>query len=232
MGKRSTGRKRGILRGLGKHKIKIKPLEGQSGETVFGVKKSVVSDLGAKCFEVMYQGSVFFQLVPFRRTIGGEYIPLIWKQKVPHYAVLCLWFALTLHKLLGTLEILLFEELKVQTFICVTLFLIHLVAIGYSVGVWARPEETMDLLNSWPLILPCIQEIRKDKLPFSPFDDASTALKLILNLAVTQGVAFTAAVMTVMMSNLPVCLFPLGRCPYITYTLEEGGGSSDSDYFL
>ena len=210
MGKRSTGRKRGIQRGVGKHKIKIKPLEGEKSEAVFGLHKSVYASLGEKCFEILYQGSVFFQLIPFRRNAAGEYVPLNWKQKIGHYAVLSLGFVILLQKTLGTLELLLFEELKIETFMCLSLFLIYMVATMIGLGVWARPEETMDLLNSWPRILSCIQEIREEPA-LGPFDDISTTLKVITVLLVTQGIAFAAALMTIIMSNLPICLFPMAE---------------------
>ena len=210
MGKRSTGRKRGIQRGVGKHKIKIKKLPKKTEETLFGVDKSVYSATGEKCFEFLYQGSVFFQLVPFRRTATGQYVPLNWKQKLAHYAVLSLSAASTLHKTLGTLEFLLFEELKVETFMCISLFLICLISMMVSLGVWARQEETMDLLNAWPHILACIQEIREGP-PLSPFDDMSTALKLSAAVLVAQGIAFNALLLTIIFDNLPVCLFPVAE---------------------
>ena len=115
MGKRSNRRRRRIQRGVGKHKIKTKPLEINGCETIFGIEKSAFFHVGAKCFEILYQGSVFFQLVPFRRiTTSGQYIPLNWKQKVGHYSVLCLGFVILLQKTLGTLDLLLFEELKIH----------------------------------------------------------------------------------------------------------------------
>ena len=211
MGKRSTGRKRGIQRGGGKHKIKIKKLSGKEDETVLGLGKSVYSALGAKSFEFLYQGSVFLNLVPFRRNDSGEYVPLdCWKQKVKYYAVLCLGFVFMLHKILATVEILLFEELKIQTFMCISLSLVYLIAVMIGLGIWARPEETMDLLNSWPRILSCIQEVREGPR-LSPFDDVSTALKVITVLVVTQGIALAAALMTIKMNTLPVSLFPLAE---------------------
>ena len=68
----------------------------------------------------------------------------------------------------------------------------------------------MDLLNGWPGILSCIQEIREEPA-LGPFDDISTTLKVITVLLVAQGIAFAAALLTIIMSNLPICLFPMAE---------------------
>ena len=47
-----------------------------------------------------------------------------------------------------------------ETFMCISLFIIYLVAFMIGLGIWAWPEEIMDLLNSWPKILACLEEIR------------------------------------------------------------------------
>ena len=78
-----------------------------------------------------------------------------------------------------------------------------------SLGVLVRPEETVDLLNSWPQILSCIQEIRREPPRLSSFDEVSTSVKTVDVLLVSQGIALVAAVITVITSNLTACLFPL-----------------------
>ena len=210
MGKRTTGKKRGILRGVAKYKIKSKKLTQQDDwKTIFGLEKSMYSALGAKCFQIIVKGSFFFYLVPFRRTAGGEYVRLEnWKQKVRHYAALCVGFASALHKVLGAAEVLLFQELSVESFMVISVVLIYSVTILLSVAVLARPEETMDLLNSWPRILACIQEILEGPT-LSPFDDVSTSLKVIAIFLVSQGVVIAALLLSIVMGHLPVFWLPL-----------------------
>ena len=211
MGKKSTGRKRGIQRGVGKHKIQSKAVGARPGEDGFlGIGRSVYFALGLKCFELLYRGTEFFHLVPFKRNANGEYVPLDLKQKIWHYAALSLGSVLMLQKAWGTVELLLFEELKIQTFMCISLFLIYLVAFMIGLGIWARPQETMDLLNSWPKILACLAEIREGPPPM-PFDDMSSALKIMTVFLVTQGIAFAAGLLSLIMSNLPICFFPMAE---------------------
>ena len=71
-----------------------------------------------------------------------------------------------------------------------------------SLGIWARPKEIRDLLNSWPKILSCVQKVTGQSVP-SPFDSASTSLKVFAVNVVVQGVAFAAAVV-VIFKNLPI----------------------------
>ena len=211
MGKKSTGRKREIQRGVGKHKIRSKAVGARPGEDGFlGIGRSVYFSLGLKCFELLYRGTEFFHLIPFRCTAKGEYVPLDFKQKVWHYAVFSLGSVLILQKAWGTVELLLFEELKIQTFMCISLFIIYLISFMVGLGIWARPQETMDLLNSWPKTLACLEEIREGPPP-KPFDDMSTALKIIAIFLVTQGIAFAAGLLSLIMSNLPICFFPMAE---------------------
>ena len=211
MGKKSTGRKRGMQRGVGKHKIRSKAIEARPGEDGFlGIRRSVYFAWGLKCFDLLYRGTEFFQLAPFRRTLSGEYVHLNSKQKTRYYAALGIGFVLMLQKLWGTAELLLFEELKIETFMCISLFLIYLVAFMIGLGIWARPQETMDLLNSWSKILACLEEIREGPLP-TPFDDMSTTLKVIAVFLVTQGIAFAAGLLSLIMSHLPICFFPMAE---------------------
>ena len=212
MGKRSTGRKRGILRGVGKYKIKIPRLTEQNELSIFEVNKSFIAVMGAKGFELFFKTSVFFHLVPFRRTESGKYVPLTRKQKMAHVAVLFVGFAFATHKTLAALEMLLLEGMTAETFICVCVFLLYLAPMLISLGVWAQPEETMDLLNSWPYVLPCVQEIRGEGLPvLSPFEDVNTTLKIMSSVLVTLVIVPGAGLMAVFMNNLPVWLLPLAQ---------------------
>ena len=207
MGKRSTGKKRGIQRGVAKHKIRSKPLKGKEGEqTVLGIGESVYFAIARKCFELWFYWCGKLYLAPFARTATGEYVPLDPRSKLIHYVVWSLKFLMQLHKLGGLGVMLWHGELRIETFMCTSHFLIYLTSFSISIGMIARPKETIDLLNSWPYILSCLRELRKD-VP-SPFDDLSAALKIIAVLVATQGIAFAAALLTLAFSTLPTCYFP------------------------
>ena len=70
----------------------------------------------------------------------------------------------------------------------------------------ARPKETVDVMNSWPIILSCLKEVRSDEQ--SVFDDVSTALKIISVLFPTQGIAIAAALLSLAFNTLPTSYFP------------------------
>lgn len=216
MGKKSTGRKRGIARGVGKHKIRSKDPEaeqdGDTDESFLGFRRSALLASGQKSFDILFRGTELFHLAPFKRTLTGQYVPLNFKQKIRHYAAVGIAVSLMLQKFIGVAELVLFEELKIETFMCLTLFVIHFAACMISVGMWARPQETMDLLNSWSKILGCLEEIREEgRPPPTPFDDMSTSLKVVAVFLVTQGVALGAGLLSLAFSNLPACLFPMAE---------------------
>ena len=207
MGKRSTGKKRGIQRGVAKHKIRSKPLAANfAGEwKVLGLKESVYFLLGKRCFDFWFYWSEKLYLAPFTRTATGQYVPLDRGSKLAHNFAWFLMFLILLHKSWGLAVILLYEELKVETFMCISHFLACFIPFCISFGTILRPQETMDLLNSWPHILSCLKELRKN-VP-SPFDDVSLACKLMAVLVVTQGAAASAALFSLAFSSLPTTYF-------------------------
>ena len=58
-----------------------------------------------------------------------------------------------MHTLLTALELLLFQELTMNTFLCLTCTIIYVVSLSGAIGVWAQPRETLDLLIVEPHIL-------------------------------------------------------------------------------
>ena len=207
MGKRTTGKKRGIQRGVGKHKIRSKPFKGKDGERcVFCIGESVYFSGGRKLFEFWFSYCCGMYLIPFTRTSNGEYVRLDRKGLLIHYSVWTVKFFMLLHKLSGLGIMLWSEELKIETFMCTSHFLIYLVSFCISLVMVVRPQETMELLNSFPFILSCLKETEKGVA--SQFDDLSTALKMMAVLLATQGIAIAAALLSLAFSTLPTCYFP------------------------
>ena len=211
MGKRSNGKKRGLRRGVGKHLIKSKVLLKKNGDerTVLWIGESVYFSAARKCFEFLFYCCSKLYLAPFTRSENGKYVPLDHRSKLIHRFTWSVMFLMLLHKLVGVAVILWREELKIETFLCISLFLIYFVSFCISLVMIAKPEETIDLLNSWPFILSCLKEFRND-VP-SVFDDLSTALKVIAALFATQAIAITAALQSLAFSTLPTCYFPTAQ---------------------
>ena len=115
-------------------------------------------------------------------------------------------FLMFLHKIWGLGSLLLQEELKAETFMCASNFLVYFASFSISLVMLVRPKETMALLNSWPLILSCLKQAGKPEP--TQFDVMSEAVKLISFFAMTQGVAVSAPVCSLLVSTMPTCLLP------------------------
>ena len=207
MGKRSTQKKRGIQRGVAKHKIRSKPLKQKEHQKkVLGIPESFYFAVGKNCFEFWFFCCRKLYLIPFTRTAQGDYVALEGSRKRIHYLVWFIKFLVLLHKTWGLAAVLLFEELKTETFIILSLFMVYFVSFCISFVVLARPKETMDLLNCWPLVLSCLKEL--DLEASSPFDDISEVLMLVTVMIVTQAIALAAALLSLAFDTLPVCYYP------------------------
>ena len=210
MGKRFAGKKRGILLGVAKYKIKSKALKPKQGKrTVLGFGESVYVAFGRKSFEFLFYCCGKLYLAPFTRTESGEYVPLDRKSKLIHYFVWLVMFLTLLHKIVVLAMMLLFAELKTEAFICASQLLVYFISFGVSLGMIARPKESMDLLNSWPYILSCLKEVRGDRP--SQFDDVSASLKLIAVVLAPQAIALAGPLLSLVYSSIPTCYFPMAE---------------------
>ena len=165
--------------------------------------------LGIKSFEFLFYWCSKLYLAPFTRTETGEYVSLDRKSKGIHYLVWFIMFLALLHKIVVLAIMLSDEELKIEAFICASQFLVYFISFGVSLGMIARPKESMDLLNSWPYILSCLKEVRGDGP--SQFDDLSASLKLIAVVLAPQAIALGGPLLSLVYSTIPTCYFPMAQ---------------------
>ena len=89
---------------------------------------------------------------------------------------------------------------------CACHFAVYFLSFCMALVLIAKPMETMDVLNSFPLVLSCLKELGTD-LP-TQYDEPPFAMKLIFLLGLTQGTALSAAMISLAFSTLPTCYFP------------------------
>ena len=148
-----------------------------------------------------------------------------------------------LHKLSVTAERILFEELNVITFMCISGTFVYFVPWCMSLGITLRWKETMGMLNSWPMILACLETRRqRGTKRKAQFGNLSLALKLIALAVTVLIVVLAAASLSILFKNLPVCLLPSkgrGNCAgtaslasfYVAADIPSAGGRSGSTAF-
>lgn len=214
-----NGRKRGIQRGVLKHKIQKQPRAKRcedndqvvgGGQEFCGIAPSSYLSLGRSCFKILCDGMEYCHLAPFKRTSQGQFVPLdTLKEKLWHCTMLAMMLALTVPRLWAVLEMLRLDELKIETFLCVSEFLVCFGSFTMSLGIWTQPRETMDLLNSWSNILGCLPQIQEgdSAIAPTPFDDVLTCIKIAFLLPVCQGIALSAALVNLIFSHLPFSVF-------------------------
>ena len=129
------------------------------------------------------------------------------KKRLCHYAITTLLFVGVLHKFVAS--VVKFNELEgrpdVETLMCMSLFLIQFVGWAMSLGLVFRWEESIEVLNTWEGLVGCIAETGQ----VTPYDDVSSALKIILCVLIAVGCAAGNAIVSLLFSNLPVCFYPV-----------------------
>ena len=211
MGKRSTGKKRGTQEGLAKHKIESNSVLLQhhgKKQSIFGIGESVYYSAAKFCFNFWFLCCCKLYLTPFTRTTDGTHGPLSGSTAICiHYCAWLIGFTVLLQKFAELAVILLTEELKIQTFMCLTHSLIYFASFCISLVIVAKRKQKLDLLNSIPLVLSSMEQIGAQS-NLSQFEELATALKIIAVFLATQGTALMAALLSLAFSTLPTCYFP------------------------
>ena len=223
-----------LIRWLGKRKLKVAPIEiliteaGRDVESIhsrrraasvaahdpkfFCVKHELIFWAAEACFTTLSRLCGALCIVEFKQNASGGYVRFSRPRRWIHYGMLAMLNLSMLHKLAVTAERILFEELNAITFMCISGTLVYFVPWCLSLGITLKWKETMDLLNSWPMILACL-ETRQQRGPKrkTQFGNLSLALKLSAVAVMVPIVVFAAASLSILFKNLPVCLLPLAK---------------------
>ena len=152
--KKRTSKTRVIQREGAKHKIQSRYPALEEGKLrVLGMEESVFFATGRICFDFWFYCCDKLYLAPFRRTNSGEYVPLDQRSYRIHCAVWATQFLLLLHKSWSLGAMLFYEELKVETFMCVSLFLVSFLCFCLSLGVTKRNNGHVEQLEISTLLL-------------------------------------------------------------------------------
>ena len=223
-----------LMRWLRKPKLKVAPIEllrteaGRNIESIhsgsraasvaahdpkfLGVKHDLIFWAAEECFTTLSRLCSALCIVEFKQNASGEYVQCSKRWRWIHYGMLAMLNLSMLHKLAVSAERILFEELNAITFMCITGTLVYFVPWCLSLGITFKWQDTMDLLNSWPLILACLETSQqRGTKRKAQFGNLSLALKLIAVAVTVPIVVFAAASLSILFKNLPVCLLPLAK---------------------
>lgn len=171
--------------------------------------------LAEQCFNLLMKLCFHFGFVLFTKAPSGKYVMLSsWRHRLRHYCVLGAICTLITHQFTVCLERLVLHELDVLTSFYISFLLLHFAPLCVAVGIIWKPLETTHVLNSWPEILSCLKmayggrsdDYSNDKSKYSSF---SFCLKIIAPTAFVAFVTFSAAVWSIIFSDLPIFIAPL-----------------------
>ena len=222
------------MRWLGKPKLQVAPIElliTEAGRdiasihsgsraasvaanypTFFGVKHELIFGAAEVCFTTLSRLCGALCIVEFKQNASGGYVRCSRPRHWIHYGMLVMLNLSMLHKLAVSAERILFEELNMVTFMCISGTLVHFIPWCICLGITLKWKETMDVLNSWPMILACLETRRQRGTKHkAQFGNLSLALKLIAVAVTVPIVVFAAASLSMLFNNMPVCLLPLAK---------------------
>ena len=178
---------------------------------LLGIKQGLIFRVAERCFTVLNDLSSALCIVEFQQTISGRYVQCSRLKSWIHFGVIALLNLSMFHKVFVTAKRVLFEELDVTTFMCISTSLAYVGPWFLSLAIMCKPKETRDTLNAWPTILSGLEARCKRRNRKAQFEDLSLALKLIALFTVVVAVALIMALISIIFVDLPVCLLPLAK---------------------
>ena len=107
-----------------RYKETVREQESENYETedsgFLRISRSSVVTFCEKCFEILVKICEKFHLVGFARAKTGEFVPFNQKGQMRHFAALVLCGALCMQKNWTTVQVFLYEELRMESFMCLT----------------------------------------------------------------------------------------------------------------
>ena len=200
--RRNRNKRRGVQHGVQKHKIRSKgdKIFGQDPQDrrILGIKVAEISRSAQVCFTLLCRISCSTYALPMEFYFGKLSLTTSWKHLLLHYTLLAAaWTTFGLKVVICTS--LLFEEgLMAHTLMSLVSLVPCMCAGTLGIGNIFKVRETVQLVNSWKVILDCLEEPKGR--PVSGYEDLKLSLKII-------AVAFTA-VLGIMGMIVTVFIFP------------------------
>ena len=235
MAKRAARRQRGLQRGAGKHKIRAKtvsqvgddrPRKYRNKRKLLGISVAQYYKKGQASFDFVFRCCEKFCLIPFKRNSQtGEYELL--KAKSCYYIALSLYAFHLFRIAAAAVHTLMERDFDLESCMAISSLLLYFVPTFVALGMWSKPEETVDLMNSWKYALACLESLGHGGQ--RPLNNLSTALKVCTVLFLCQGIATTPSIMFALyFTNLPhhwlptlakLELVPVKSLPYFAWQL-------------
>ena len=187
MVKRNNGKRRGVQRGVEKHKLRCKIEEvgnrdSSEDRKLLGIEVAQIGHFAESCFELLCRISCSTYCLPMEFHGGKLSMLTNWQSLFLHYT----WFAAvwTFAVLKTTIwfPLLLEHGLTVNTLISLYLLMPCMCSIAFGSGTFFKARETIQLVNVWKVTLESLEE-RKGRA-LSGFEDPALAYKVI-------GITFT-----------------------------------------
>ena len=179
---------------------------------IFGlISRKQVAKLAQLTLEYSGKGAYALGGVQFGMDVKScdrRYVRGNLKRRLYHYMVTTLILASLIHKFWHFVTRFYEQESPdVETFMCMSLFMIHFVGWCNSLGLVYRPQETIQLMNTWKNLV----ESFDDSGETSTYDDINSSLEILICVPLMAGVGLANGVVSLLFSNLPVSMYPMSK---------------------
>ena len=218
MVKKSRSKKRGIPKGVQRHRMRPKKVEGklsflQKALISVGIETRHVSLAAKACCRYTSKVCTLFSLIPLQRYAGSKFELAPFPKQVFHRLLVVFYVLLTIYKLWVAIHLIIYDGLSIAAVMCAGSFSLSIFSICASSGSSYSSNEMKDLLNSWECTLANIKETTGDQIQV--FNSIPVCLKVIAVTWLSHSIALIVAAFSLVLSDLPTGICFIAKTMYL-----------------
>ena len=210
MVKKSRSKKRGIPKGVQRHRIR--PEKVQEGPSFLekalitvGAESCKVSQVAKLCFRYTSTFCTWFSLIPLQVSAGRRFEDAPFLKRVFHHLLVTFYVVLTIYKFCVTIHVITYEGLNITAVMCAGSFSLSFFSICASSGSSWTPNQMRDLLNSWESTTGSIRSTTGERIEV--FSSIPVCLKLMAITWLSLCCALNVAAFSLLFHDLPAGIF-------------------------
>ena len=214
-----------MQKGVAKHKVRMQALNESGSDrsrinhrNFLGISFGTYYKVGEVAFNFLADSCETLYLIPFKfNKLSGEYELLEDRKKTFRYYFALSILMFNLVRISGmAVQAALAGDLNVINCMVLSGWLVYLVPFCAAYGMWRKPQETVDLLNSWKHVLGCLETVGQGGK--RPMEDLVTSLNVSALTVLCQGLGISPMLFSFYLV-LPHCWLPtLNNLGLISFT--------------
>ena len=209
MVQKSRSKKRGIPKGVQRHRMKPQKVNQgvsclEKALNTFGAESRHVSHAAKLCLRYTSKMCTLFSLIPLQALTGCKFEHAPFPKQLFHYILIAFYGSFTVYKLGVTIHLMTSAEMNAVAVMCAGSFSLSFFSMCGSLGSSWSSSQMRDLLNSMDYTVENMRRSTDEHIQV--FSSIPTCLKLIAITWLSHCAALNAAAFSLVFDGLPISI--------------------------